>query len=196
MPAIASEILAIAQNTRCNVFVESGTFKGKSLRTAIESGIFEKHYSVEIQPSLYEDLKPKFAERQNCQIFLGNSSTVFVENIFPLCAAGDRLFFWLDGHFSKGETGGAESPCPLLDELAAIRQHCPTQSLVIAIDDTDDFGRTDPDVPGLNWQTRSEIEAAALKINPSFHILDYTSNNPDKKLARGVLVFSALRIDE
>jgi len=193
MPAITPQILAIAKDARCNVFVESGTYKGTSFRRALESGIFERCYTVEIVPELYSELASQYPEQPNQRVFLGRSHEVFAEQVFPLCSPEDRTFFWLDGHFSKGDTGGADFPCPLLDELEAIRRYCPTNLVVIAIDDTDDLGRSDPEVPGLNWPTRDEVEAAAYRINPHFFCLDYTGASDTRKIFRGVLVFSYRR---
>jgi hypothetical protein len=187
MPPITNEILSIAWAARCNVFIESGTFYGESFSKAINSGIFERCYSVEIQPELYQKLVPRFPESPSQKVFLGISYEVFAKEIFPRCSAQDRLFFWLDGHYSAGVTGGRDLPCPLLSELAAIEQHCPTKSLVIAIDDANDLGRQHDQIAGHNWPTRSEVEAAARRVNPSFICLDYSGAN---KIERGLLVFS------
>jgi len=189
MPAIAPQILQIARDAQCNVFVESGTFRGQSFRRALESGIFERCYTVEIVPRLYEKVASQYPTQANRQVFLGKSHEVFRSQIFPLCSPDDRIFFWLDGHFSGGHTGGAESLAPLLDELEAIRQSCPTSSLVIAIDDSDDLGKRD-EVPGHNWPTRAEVVTAIDKINPNFACVDYTGKGALQKVCRGVLVFS------
>ena len=194
MPAITPQILKIAKDARCNVFIESGTCLGQSFQIALKSGIFKRCYSVEIAVGLYKEVAIKYPTRPNQQVFLGKSHEIFKECIFPLCSSKDRIFFWLDGHFSgsatrTGRTRGRNSPCPLLAELEIIRQHCPSSSLVIAIDDTDDFGRRSSKVPGHNWPTRAEVDAATYKINPNFVCLDYTGEGTLQKLHRGVLVF-------
>ena len=190
MPAIAPAILDIAVRSQCNIFVESGTYKGTSLRKAVESGIFEQCYSAEIVPELHHKQKKRFAKYDNCHLLLGSSIDVFVEHIFPICTATDRIFFWLDGHFSAGITGGESTFCPVLEEMNVIQRHCPTSSIVIAIDDTDDLGRHDPNVPGLNWPTRNEIDAIAYQINANFQLLDFTGSGTNEKIARGVLVYA------
>ncbi len=189
MPPISPEILAIAKHAGCNVFIESGTYTGMSFRRALRSRIFERLYTVEIVPELHRRLVEAYPETPSRQVFLGTSHEVFREHIFPLCSREDRVFFWLDAHFSGGDTGGAEFPCPLLAELGAIRQHCPSSSLVIAIDDTDDFGMRTPEVPGLNWPTRTDVDAALHRISPNLVCLDYTGSGPLQKVHRGVLVF-------
>ena len=195
MPAIAPQILKIAKDTQCNVFIESGTFLGQSFQKALKSGIFERCYSVELALGLYKDVAIKYPTRSNQQVFLGKSHEIFRSRIFPLCSSKDRIFFWLDGHFSGGitwigRTRGADSPCPLLAELETIHQCCPSSSLVIAIDDVDDFGMRNSIIPGHNWPTRTEVDAAAYRINPNFVCLDYTGKGSFQKVYRGVLVFS------
>lgn len=190
MPPISSEMLAIAKDAGCNVFVESGTYMGVSFRRALRSQIFERCYSVEIVPELYRSVARAYPEKPSRKVFLGRSHEVFRDQVLPLCSPSDRIFFWLDGHFSGGDTGGAEFPCPLLEELEAIREHCPTESIVIAIDDTDDFGRKNANVLAWNWPTRAEIEDAARSINRDFFCLDYTGAEHRRKVHRGALVFS------
>ena len=195
MPAIAPQILKVAKDMQCNVFIESGTFLGQSFQIALKSGIFERCYSVELALGLYKEVAIKYPTRPNQQVFLGKSHEIFLSQIFPLCSSKDRIFFWLDGHFSGGitwigPTRGADSPCPLLAELEAIHQCCPSSSLVIAIDDVDDFGMRNSKIPGHNWPTRVEVEAAAYRINPNFACLDYTGGESFQKIHRGVLVFS------
>ena len=194
MPAITHQILRVARDARCNVFIESGTCLGQSFQIALKSGIFERCYSVEIAVGLYKEIAIKYPTQPNQQIFLGKSHKIFKECVFPLCSPKDRIFFWLDGHFSgsatrTGRTRGRNSPCPLLIELETIRQHCPSSSLVIAIDDADDFGRQSSKVPGHNWPTRAEVDTAIYKINPNFVCVDYTGGGTLQKLHRGVLVF-------
>jgi len=195
VPAIAPQILKIAKDTQCNVFIESGTFLGQSFQIALKSGIFERCYTVELALGLYKEVAIKYPTRPNQQVFLGKSHEIFRRQIFPLCSSKDRIFFWLDGHFSGGTTWigptrGADSPCPLLVELEAIRQYCPSSSLVIAIDDVDDFGMRNSKIPGHNWPTRTDVDAAAYRINPNFVCLDYTGGGTFQKIYRGVLVFS------
>lgn len=196
MPTIALQILEIARDTQCNVFIESGTGRGESFQKALESSIFERCYTVELLRSFYKGVASRYPARANRQVFLGESHKVFREQIFPLCSVEDRIFFWLDGHFSGGHTGGRALSQPLLYELGVIRRFCPSKSLVIAIDDTNDFGRSDLEYPGHNWPTRDEVETAVARINPDFVCLDYTGKGPLQKVFRGVLVFSYRALKE
>lgn len=196
MSPISSQILEAARGAQSNVFIESGTHLGYSFQRALESGIFERCYTVEIVPKYYEEVVSRYPVLLTRQVFLGKSHEVFRKRIFPLCSSRDRIFFWLDGHFSGGPTGGADSPCPLLIELEVIRRHCPSSSLVVAIDDVDDFGAENLTIPGRNWPTRAEVDAAVYRVNSNFVCLDYTGKGSLQKMFRGVLIFLHRALDE
>lgn len=191
MPSIDTHFLDLAMDLNCNVFIESGTFRGESFLKAIESGYFERVYTVEIDRELYKSVANFFPKSKRYQVFWGRSQEVFVLDIFPLCKPDDRIYFFLDGHYSAGNTGGASELCPLLPEIEAIRKACPTQAIVIVIDDTDDLGRRDDNIPGFSWPSREEVEQALLGFDIDFHILDYTGKDPQwTKAYRGILIYS------
>ena len=191
MPALHPHILRLAADLDCNVFVESGTYLGATLQAALDSGHFQRVYSVELVRELYERARKLVKSNPAAQVFWGKSHEIFRQQIFPLCDAKDHLFFFLDAHYSCGKTGGAHEPCPLMEELEAIRDAFPANGSVIVVDDTDDLGRDDPCLPGLHWPTRQEVEQIAYQINPQFVILDYSGSDPSmRKVGRGVLVFA------
>jgi hypothetical protein len=64
--------------------------------------------------------------------------------------------FWLDAHWSGGETFGEEDECPLLDEIAVIDGDGPSH--IILIDDARMF-LAPPDLPheAESWPTIDEV---------------------------------------
>jgi len=119
-----------ARTLPLQVFLETGTFEGESLRLACD--VFDECHSVELSPQLYEAASRQFAGRAGVHLHLGKSPEI-------LRAHRDRLasvpvFFWLDAHWCAAEqTAGAESQSPLMAELEAIGKLHP-QSVVL-IDD-------------------------------------------------------------
>ena len=51
----------------------------------------------------------------------------------------DSVFFWLDGHWSGGDTAQGKLDCPLIEEISIINDTC-TSKCIIAIDDVRLFG--------------------------------------------------------
>ena len=61
-------------------FIESGTYLGDTVKTAMEYG-FESIHSIEIEPTLYKDVSEKFKDTTNVKIWKGDSPDVIKESI-------------------------------------------------------------------------------------------------------------------
>lgn len=121
-------ILALQAEFNTRFFFESGTFQGTTAAWAAEH--FEQVITCELAESLYEQARQRHAAHASIDFRLADSRAVLRE-IAPTLQ--QPAIFWLDGHWSGGETYGAEDECPVLDELAAINTS-PTAH-VILIDD-------------------------------------------------------------
>ena len=111
----------------CNIFVETGTYLGDSLRAALELG-YDKVISVEENPSQYDQSKARLSDlpedqKKKLHMFLGNSAAKMSE---MLALVDTRALFWLDAHYMDGE--------PAYIELEHIKGH-PIKNHVIIVDD-------------------------------------------------------------
>ena len=133
----------LALRHQCVNLVETGTFFGQTVSALRKD--FELLISIEIFEPLYHFNARQFRNHPNIEIVLGDS-TQKIPAAIRACS-DRRTIFWLDGHFSGGETGQGEKVCPILDEVgkigALMREPC-----VIVIDDLRLFG-TDPGYPSL-----------------------------------------------
>jgi hypothetical protein len=119
----------------CDVFIETGTLEGETAFSA--AAIFDQVYSVELAENFF-----KAAQNRNTysNVFLyHDSSDCFLESLLPHIQ-DKRKLFWLDAHFSGGNTAtlideGTDLPkSPIWGELIAIFKNN-LQSSVILIDD-------------------------------------------------------------
>lgn len=120
------------------VFVESGTFHGKTTRLAVPR--FREVTTIELDPALYGqavlDLAPL-----GVTCYRGNSA-----QWMPVLARdyAEPVCFFLDAHWFKRDyaVAGEAEGLPLWDELTAIAAR-PYPDIVI-VDDVKSFGQTEP----------------------------------------------------
>lgn len=98
-----------------DTFVETGTYEGETAHWA--SQYFKNVYTIEKSISLRENAKNRFKNVNNIDFLCGDSRDVLVE-ISPKLTS--PTLFWLDAHWSLGETYGEDDECALLGELDVI----------------------------------------------------------------------------
>ena len=125
----AQETLGVQLTT----FVESGTFQANTSKLA--ALLFDQTYSIELSDHFYQQAK-KY-ESDKLHFIHGESFQVF-QSLLPSLKQ-HNIFFWLDGHWSSGETARGSKDCPIIEELQVILQHT-SQACLIAIDDVRLFG--------------------------------------------------------
>jgi len=116
-------------------FIETGTLNGDTIRTM--HGFFAEVHTIEISKQYYNAFLTNHPKYNNVTIHLGDSSKVLPDLLNDI---SDNTIFWLDGHWSSGDTGRGEKDCPLLDELAAIDTVYSPQKALIIVDDHQQFG--------------------------------------------------------
>jgi hypothetical protein len=115
-------------------FVETGTYMGNTVNNV--KSYFDTVYSIEINENYANKAIERFKSNDNVHIIKGDSSV----EIEKLCKNIDTpTFFWLDGHWSGGDTGKGDKDCPLIEEINHIVNFCKNKC-IIAIDDVRLFG--------------------------------------------------------
>jgi hypothetical protein len=125
-------VIRLGEQFGLKTLVETGTCYGDLVEAV--RGHFQDVYSFELSPVLYEKSRTRFAEVPSVHLYQGSSGDLLPE-VLPQVAPGP-LLFWLDAHYSCGETAGADQQGfgPLHQELETIFSLRP-ESLVL-IDDT------------------------------------------------------------
>ncbi|MEE9405590.1 MAG: hypothetical protein V3V20_11915 [Algisphaera sp.] len=142
------------------VWIETGTYLGDGVQAALDAGFAEIH-SIELSSALHQQAKERFANNPNVHLHQGDSATCLA----PLIASINQpITFWLDGHYSEGNTARGESNTPLQRELAAIAAH-PLRNHTLLIDDVRCFGT---DV--FEGYTLDSALTAIQKIRPDYLI--------------------------
>ena len=148
------------QKYHCNVLVESGTFRGDMVEA--QKNFFKKIISIELAGGLYEKAKHKFRKNRNVEILQGDSSEVLSSVMKNMT---EPAIFWLDGHYSAGETAKGSTECPIYKELDCILDAKPLNH-VILIDDARDFtGKGDyPAIDTLTAYIKNKSKGYQLSV--------------------------------
>jgi FkbM family methyltransferase len=96
-------------------FVETGTYYGNTALWA--SKYFKQVYTVERSAKLFEISSKRLRGSNNIKCVLGDSKTELNKIVNEI--DGPALF-WLDAHYSGGETAGGGEKAPIMDEIEAI----------------------------------------------------------------------------
>jgi hypothetical protein len=139
------------------VWVETGSWHGDGIQQALDAG-FKNIYSIELSHELYLRCCDRFKDVPGVTLIEGDSCTALAE---LLSTIKESITFWLDGHFSGGDTVLGKYKSPLMQELDAIARH-PLKNHTIIIDDLRDWyvGNT-----GFNLDM---IKKKIKSINPDY----------------------------
>lgn len=136
LPPQSVKLAVIRQNIPYpppRVFIETGTYYGDTV--AAVKDMYANVISIEVDETLYKKACQRFVSDKNVRIVQGDCvrelSTI-------LTMLHEPAVFWLDGHYSGGETGKGEIEDPILISLNQIAAH-PAQQHVIFIDDARTF---------------------------------------------------------
>lgn len=131
-------------------WVETGTFMGGT--TAVLARHAAQVISIEPEPTLHAKAVARFAGQPHVHIVRGLSEEVF-PNLLPML--GGAVNFWLDGHFSAGQTHKGPVDTPIRQELATIAEHrARWPQLCVCVDDLRLFGAAAAEAaeyPPLAW---------------------------------------------
>lgn len=142
-----------------SILIESGTYLGEMVEA--QRKYFSKVISIELSQTLFENAENRFSEYKNIVILLGDSGEL-IKKIVPDLEGS--AIFWLDGHYSGGNTAKGKIETPVMNELEAIFQS--DLEHIILIDDARLFdGKND-------YPTLKYLEDVANKAGYSLSLED------------------------
>ncbi len=136
---------------KLDVFVEGGTFRGGTAKNMSDK--FRKVYTIEKSDVMFDIAKENLKDISNITMLKGDTR----EHLREILDHNDNILFWLDAHWSGGDTYGEEDEYPLLEELEIIFDYS-NKNQVILIDDARLF-LSPPPYPHKfqNWQSMKDI---------------------------------------
>ena len=162
-------VLDSAKRNGVNILVETGTLHGDMVQAMKHH--FRKIYSIEISHELAEKAQTLFKNDHNVEI-IENDSAIALKTLVP--QLHEPAVFWLDGHYSGGNTGRGGTDTPIMQELATILSSQVPH--VVLIDDARCFGseKDYPTIDQLESHIRTQrpnsqisIENDCIKVLPA-----------------------------
>ncbi len=132
-----------AAKHHCKTLVETGTFRGDMILAMLDD--FCTLYSIELHPKLHSRARSLFTHRPKVRLLHGDSGEKISEVLTEL---EEPAVFWLDGHFSAGNTAKGKLNTPIIAELDKVLSH-KISNHVVLIDDARLFNGQD-DYPTLD----------------------------------------------
>ena len=124
------------------ILIETGTYCGDMIEAMKDS--FDRLYSIELSKELYEKTKERFEGVKHIELIHGDSG-LELRNVIK--KINQPALFWLDGHYSAGDTAHGDKETPIYEEMSHIL-NASDRGDVIIIDDARCFG-ADPSYPSI-----------------------------------------------
>jgi hypothetical protein len=139
--------------------VETGTYRGLTARAL--ASLFESVITIELSRPIHEQAATALRDLPNVEAVQGHSSDV----LDGVTQQDTPTLYFLDGHWSGGDTAGSGDECPVLGELAAIGPGSHDDCLVI--DDARLFTSAPPPPHDpAQWPTIVEVFDAIRSQRP------------------------------
>jgi hypothetical protein len=178
MPSIDFSFLnkLLDDYTNYPCFIETGTYEGETIFSL--EPFFDRLFTIEYSAKYYNNTKNKYIG--NKINFILNDSSIEFETLLP--TINDKCIFFLDGHWSGGDTGQSNKDCPLNEEITHINNLF-KQDAIIIIDDFRLFGLDKSSGKlGEDWSDINKehlLNILKSRINNVYH-LDSVYDEKDK----------------
>jgi hypothetical protein len=127
----------IIMKTCIRTLVVTGTYKGDMVAAMLP--YCNCIVSIELNEKLFEDAQKRFVDQPTVKLYQGDSGKVIKDIIKTI---NTPIIFWLDGHYSAGETSKADLDTPIMEEIEHIAAHPCAKDHVLLIDDARCFDGT------------------------------------------------------
>lgn len=163
-PSFVKRRVLLRNGIKNATWVETGTYRGE---TALR---LSKHatsvYTIEPSAKYFEVASKRLKKIGNVSVVHGSSEERLPE---ILAEISGNVNFWLDGHFSGGETYQGSEDTPVVIELESIAGYLPAlDAVVVIIDDLRYFGSGSSNHMG--YPSKEFLIDWAVKLDMSWHI--------------------------
>lgn len=144
------------KKTGYEILIETGTYLGDMVEA--QRSNFKQIYSIELSQDFWQSAVKRFESFSQIHLLQGDSGKVLSSITEQLSAPA---IFWLDGHYSGGNTAKGDKECPILEEINAILKNNHLKHLLL-IDDARLF------IGEADYPTIAELTQHIKNLNPSY----------------------------
>jgi hypothetical protein len=138
--------------------IETGSYQGKGIECALNAG-FKRVSSIDLSRHYYNFCCQKFRDNKQVKLWHGDSGDALGVMIDE---ATKPITFWLDGHYSGGNTAGKNQMTPIINELEQIKKKNIPESIILI----DDIGFVIEHAISLE-----DLTEKLMSINPNYEIV-------------------------
>jgi hypothetical protein len=171
-PDIVKQQKLVELKRRYNIdtFIETGTYFGDT--TYAVRNYFKSIFTIEIQDQFFLEAKKRFQYSPHIKVVHGNSRDKLgglSKNI------GERILFWLDGHYNNSYESPENKITPIVEELEIILNHG-IKDHIILIDDARLFIGTNgyPALEDLRKFVFEKSKNANIQIEHDMILIHFT----------------------
>jgi len=153
-PRVFKQKLFQKYNFSDGAWIETGTHLGNT--TEYLSKIAKCVYTIEPSEMFFNSARETLSSKKNIKLIHGTSEEYLEKVISKI--KNKNISFWLDGHYSGGDTFEGEDHSPVLHELEIIEKYLYNFKKVnILIDDFRIFNNHYPKSSKINYPNQSEL---------------------------------------
>lgn len=152
--------------TNYPLFIETGTNQGHTI-FAMEQH-FRNLITIELSEKYYTNTKNRY-QGSKINFILGDSAAVFEKN---LASIEEDAIFFLDGHWSSGDTAKGPKDCPLIEEITSIKNLYKNKAIII-VDDFRLFEKGPSQGYNEDWNNIKKdtlLEILGSRISEVYHL--------------------------
>ena len=140
-----------------DVFIETGSHIGEGIIKALSAG-FKEVRSIDAGEKQYRYCLQRFQGDPRVRLWKGDSAYCLKDMLTDIKSP---VTFWLDGHYSAGDTCKCEHEHPIMFELEQIAAH-PVKNHFVLIDDWRDYN---------SWETKIRALGPNIVSNPKYALV-------------------------
>lgn len=158
-------LIEYAQKFQTPYFVETGTYKGDTVKAMLQSGLFRQIHTIDIYQDRAEAAARRYKPFPHVHCWFGDSAEQLPAIIRKL---DGPVLYWLDAHHSGKQIARTKGliETPIVAELDAVLKHPHIEDSVIVIDDSRYFVKFPKKYK--NYPTTQQVKDKILGVLPDW----------------------------